>query len=293
MNLPTVKGRLEKDYSLKKLNTWKIGGQAEMVFWPENNDELLMMIDWCRTNSIPLILLGRGSNVLLPDKGLTGMVIVNTKLNRACWDEDRVQVEAGYSLILLARQAALRGLSGLEFACGIPGTVGAGIAINAGAHGNEIGSLVENVKVLTPKREIIVLDRKEIEFSYRNSSLSDDGFWILKSTMRLNPGNYSDIKETMKKLQQMRTQTQPLKYPNAGSIFRNPLGYSAGQMIEQAGWKGYRIGDAEVSQKHANFIVNKGNARAHDVLQLITLIQQDINEKYGILLEKEIRVINQ
>lgn len=293
LNLPQVKGRLEKDYSLKKLNTWRIGGQAETVFWPENSNELLDMLNWCQQNSLPIVLLGRGSNVLLPDKGLRGMVIVTTKIDSINWQEDRVQVGAGYSLIRLASEAALRGLQGLEFACGIPGTIGAGIAINAGAHGGEIGNLVEEVKVLTAEGKILELNGEEIKFSYRDSSLVQNGYWVLESTIRLKAGGKSsDIREKMKTLKYKRRQTQPLEYPNAGSIFRNPPGHSAGQLIEQAGWKGYRLGEAEVSEKHANFIINKGNAKADDVLELISIVQQDIKDKYGLVLETEVKIVN-
>lgn len=293
MNLPQVKGRLEKDYSLNKLNTWRIGGQAEIVFWPENNTDLQDMLNWCQNNSTPIVLLGRGSNVLLPDKGLKGMVIVTTKMDSIFWNEEIVRVGAGYSLIRLATKAALKGLQGLEFACGIPGTVGAAVVINAGAHGGEIGSLVENVKVLTPEGKTVLLNGDEIDFFYRDSSLAHNGYWVLEITIRLKAGgNILKIKEKMKILQHKRRQTQPLEYPNAGSVFRNPPGHSAGQLIEQAGWKGYRVGEAEVSEKHANFIVNKGNAKADDVLELIRIIQQDIKNKYGLVLEKEIKIVN-
>ena len=281
MNLPSVKGRLEQDYSLKKLNTWKIGGQAEMVFWPENTDEMLCMTNWCKNNYISMFLLGRGSNVLLPDQGLKGMVIVTTELNSIHWEEDIVKVEAGYPLTRLAREAALKGLTGLEFACGIPGTVGAAIAINAGAHGGEIGKIVEKVKVLTPEGEVLVVDGEEIEFSYRNSSLVEDGYWVLESTIRLRAGgNCGDIKKVMEKLKDIRRQTQPLEYPNAGSVFRNPPGNSAGRLLEQAGWKGYRVGDAQVSEKHANFIINKGNAKADDVLGLMDRKSTRLNSSH-------------
>ncbi len=293
MNLPQVRGRLEKDYSLNKLNTWRIGGQAEIVFWPENISDVQDMLNWCQNNSIPIVLLGRGSNVLLPDRGLKGVVMVTTKMDNIFWDGEIAQVGGGYSLIRLANEAALKGLQGLEFACGIPGTLGAAIVINAGAHGGEIGSLVKDVKVLTPAGKIVVLNSEDIEFFYRDSSLANNGYWVLESSIRLKAGvKSSDIKEVMKTLQYKRKQTQPLEYPNAGSVFRNPPGHLAGRLIEQAGWKGYRVGDAEVSEKHANFIVNKGNAKADDVLELIRIVQQDIKNKYGLVLEKEIKIIN-
>ncbi|NLI90777.1 MAG: UDP-N-acetylmuramate dehydrogenase [Peptococcaceae bacterium] len=292
MDLPDVKGRLEKNYPLKKLNTWKTGGQAEMVFWPENLNELAEMFSWCKTYRKPLLFLGHGSNVLLPDQGFQGMVIVNTQLDKIRWEKESVRTEAGYSLMRLAREAAERGLNGLEFACGIPGTVGAAIAINAGAYGEEIGNWVQDVKVLTPEGEIRMFNRNDISFGYRKSSLQDKKYIVLESSFLLKPGGEGGLmKEKIKDLMEKRKRTQPLEYPNAGSVFRNPPGDSAGRLIEQAGWKGKCVGDAQVSEKHANFIVNKGNARSEDILKLIQDIQADILIKFGVKLETEIKVI--
>ncbi|RNC29510.1 MAG: UDP-N-acetylenolpyruvoylglucosamine reductase [Candidatus Dichloromethanomonas elyunquensis] len=292
MDLPKVKGKLEKDYPLKTLNTWKTGGRAEMVFWPQNMNELTEMVIWSKIQHKPLLFLGHGSNVLLPDKGFPGTVIVTTQLNGARWENEQVWTEAGYSLMRLAREAAERNCSGLEFACGIPGTVGAAIAINAGAYGKEIGELVRNVKVLTSEGEIKTLDRKEISFRYRKSSLQENNWIILESSLRLTAAeDGTAIKAKMKEFMAKRKETQPLEYPNAGSVFRNPQGDSAGRLIEQAGWKGKCVGDAQVSEKHANFIVNRGNAKSENILQLIQDIQADILMKYGVKLETEIRMI--
>lgn len=292
MNLPQVKGRLEKDYPLKKLNTWKIGGNADYVFWPQSTDELVEMVRWCKDNTWPAFFLGRGSNVLLPDQGLRAMIIVNTELNKISWDEDIVTVEAGYSLMRLARDAAHRGLRGLEFACGIPGTVGAAIAINAGAYDEEIGNLVEEVTVITPGCEVVKLKREDINFVYRGSSLREGNLHVLNASLRLSPdGESNEIIEKMNGYMAKRRETQPLEYPNAGSVFSNPSGESAGRLIELAGWKGRKIGNAQVSEKHANFIVNLGNAKSSDVLKLIQEIQKDIMEKYKIELITEIRII--
>lgn len=292
MNFPQVKGRLEKDYPLKKLNTWKIGGHAEWAFWPEDANEFVQIINWCKKNTLPYLILGRGSNVLLPDEGLKGLVIVTTKLNRSDWQEEIVRVEAGVSIMQMAREAANRGLKGLEFACGIPGTIGAAVVINAGAYDGKIGSLVQEVKVLSPDGETIVLGKEELSFGYRSSSLLEKGYLVLESTFRLEAGGESTaINEVIDGIMTRRAHAQPLEYPSAGSVFRNPKGDSVGRLIEQAGWKGYRIGDAQVSEKHANFIVNRGTAKAQDVLKLINEIQEDIRLKFGIDLETEIRVI--
>lgn len=290
--IPNLKGRLEKDYPLRKLNTWKIGGLAEIVFWPETTEALLEMVCWCREKNIPHLILGRGSNVLFPDQGLRGMVMVNTQLSNIAWQNDCVRVEAGYSLRRLAREAAAKGLSGLEFACGIPGTVGAAIAINAGAYGQQIGDLVETVRVLTSEGKDLLLNGRDIRFTYRNSLLLENNYVVVEGTLRLKTGVGQDaIEEMMKSRQANRRMTQPLKYSNAGSVFRNPPGDSAGRLIEQAGWKGRVIGDAQVSEKHANFIVNLGKARSGDVLKLIEGIQEDVRRKFGIELQTEICII--
>jgi UDP-N-acetylmuramate dehydrogenase len=292
MDLPQVKGKLEKNYPLKKLNTWKTGGWAELVFWPAATGELVEMVGWCQAQQIPALVLGCGSNVLLPDRGLQGLVMVNTGLNKVAWDEDGVKAEAGTSLMRLAREAAARGLQGLQFACGIPGTVGAAVAANAGAYGETIGKLVQKVRVLTPAGKIETLAGREIDFAYRRSSLQTKNYLVLASVLRLEPGGDSTaMQATIKALMAKRKMTQPLEYPNAGSVFRNPPGDSAGRLIEAAGWKGRKVGDAEVSAKHANFIVNKGNARSEDIFRLIQDIQADILLKYGITLETEVRVI--
>lgn len=292
MDLPQVKGRLERNYPLEKLNTWKIGGLGELVFWPENICELIEMVNWGKSKEMPVFLLGRGSNVLLPDQGLKGLIVVNTRLTQIFWEGELVTGEAGYSLMRLAREAADRGLGGLEFACGIPGTLGAAIAINAGAHGGEIGSVVQKVKVLTPKGDIVLLTREDLCFEYRMSNLKRDNCWVLESTMKLDSGREkAAIKGAMKDYLAKRRKTQPLEYPNAGSVFRNPAGDSAGRLIELAGWKGRSIGDAQVSEKHANFIVNRGKAKSEEVLRLISAIQEDIRSKFGVELETEIRVI--
>lgn len=286
------KGKLEKDYPLSKLNTWKIGGRAEFVFWPQSSAELIQAVHYCRDREIPVFLIGLGSNILFPDRGLKGMVIVSRGLQGISWQEDMVRVEAGYSLRRLTAEAAARGLGGLEFACGIPGTVGGAIVMNAGAYGAEIGSLVRDVSILTPSGEEKTLPGQDISFGYRTSTLLDGNFWLLASTIKLEPGKDSkDLEANISALLAKRRQTQPLEFPNAGSVFRNPPGNSAGRLIEQAGWKGFRLGDAQVSEKHANFIVNRGKAKAEEIICLIGKIQEDIYQKYGVELQTEIRII--
>jgi len=292
MDFPKVKGKLERNYPLKRLSSWKIGGPGEIVYWPDTAGDLVQVVKWCREQGKPFFLLGRGSNVLLPDEGLKGLVIVTTNLKDIDWREDSVRVEAGYPLMLLSREAAARGLRGLEFACGIPGTIGAAVALNAGAYGAEIGQLVESVQVLTPGGEQLALDAEGIDFAYRNSSLITARYLVLSCLLRFKgSADPRDLQETMDRYMAKRASAQPLKHPNAGSVFRNPPGDSAGRLIEAAGWKGRRIGDAEVSMEHANFIINKGKAESADVLRLIREIQEDVFSKFGIELQTEIKIL--
>lgn len=293
MRVSNFSGRLEKDYPLQKLNTWKIGGPAEHVFWPSAVNELIEMADRCRNARIPFYVIGRGSNVLFPDAGLNGMVIVTTGLDRAVWADCGVRVEAGFSLMRLAREAAGKGLLGLEFACGIPGTAGAAVAINAGAHDAEMSRLVAEVKILTDTGAVEILQRRDMAFGYRHSSLLADRSVVLEALLQLQPGGDPILlKNTMQEHLRQRRKAQPLEYPNAGSVFRNPPGDSAGRLVEAAGWKGYRIGDAQISEKHANFIVNLGKAKADDVIRLVQAVQNDVMAKFSVKLETEIRVIN-
>lgn len=292
MDFPQVKGRLEYNYPLKKLNTWKIGGLGELVFWPENIDEFQKIADWGKKNGKPVSILGRGSNVLVPDQGIKGIIIVTSRLNKVYWEKETVTAEAGYSLVFLAREAAKRGLSGLEFACGIPGTLGAAVAINAGAYGKEIGMMVLQVKALTPEGDVVRLQAEDLCFGYRTSNLLEKNYAVLESRLKLTSEAEQDtIKNLMHEYLLKRRIEQPLEYPNAGSVFRNPPGDSAGRLIELAGWKGRRIGDAQVSEKHANFIVNRGKATAEEVLSLISAIREDVSLKFGVELKTEIRII--
>lgn len=281
---------MEANYPLKKLNTWKIGGLAETVFWPANQEELQKVWLEAQNKGVPIRLLGRGSNVLLPDEGLSGITVISTALDEIIWEEERVKVGAGYSLARLAQEAADRGLTGLEFARGIPGTVGGAIVMNAGAHGGEIQDVLVAVKILTREGEIQFLRKDQIQFGYRECSLRGKA-WVLEGIFKLVEGDGDVIQEVMSRNLKKRREAQPLEYPNAGSIFRNPEGNSAGRLIEEAGWKGKGIGGAQVSPKHANFIINTGTATAADVLVLIREIQLDIQKKYGVELKTEVQYI--
>lgn len=278
---------MEKNYPLSQLTTWKIGGPAETVYWPPTKEDLLIAWQRAQQAKIPAWLIGRGSNLLIADEGLPGIVLMTTALRAIQWGEYRVQVEAGYSLARLAQEAGERGWSGLEFARGIPGSVGGAVIMNAGAYGGEMAPLIRNVTALRADGTLKKFERSELEFAYRSCSLRGQA-WVLETQLEFSAGDREQILNIMKENLSRRTTYQPLEKPNAGSVFRNPPGDSAGRLIEAAGWKGKSIGGAQVSTKHANFIVNTGNAKAKDVLALMEDIQRDVQVKFGVTLQTEV-----
>lgn len=261
------------------------------MIWPKNTAEIETLWRWAQENQIPIRMIGRGSNLLFPDEGLKGITVVSTAINKEIWEESSLKADAGCSLARLAQEAGERGLSGLEFARGIPGTLGGAIVMNAGAHGGEIRNVLRSVKVLTEDGGVRTFGKKEIAFGYRECSLQGKA-WILEAELQFKLGNKEEIKRQMTENLEKRKAAQPLELPNAGSVFRNPPGDSAGRLVEQAGWKGKGIGGAQVSPKHANFIVNLGNATAQDVLSLIEAIQNDVLAKFGVRLQTEVHYIS-
>lgn len=282
---------MEQYVPLRTLSTWKIGGLAEWVVWPAHALEIERIWRFARDEQIPIRLIGKGSNLLFPDEGLKGITVVSTTLTGAVWEGQFLRAEAGCSIARLAQEAGERGLSGLEFARGIPGTLGGAVVMNAGAHGGEIQNVLVKVKVLTEDGEIKTFSKEELTFGYRECSLRGKT-WVLEADLKFTPGDKDQIKAQMAENLAKRKAAQPLDLPNAGSVFRNPEGDSAGRLIERAGWKGKGIGEAVVSPKHANFIVNTGNATAIDVLALIRAIQNDVLEKYGVELRTEVHYIS-
>jgi len=281
---------VEKNYPLHLLNTWRIGGPAETVYWPETTKDLAIVWQRALKAEIPVWLIGRGSNLLLPDEGLPGIVLVTSSLRAIQWGDHTVQVEAGYMLARLAQEAGERGWSGLEFARGIPGSVGGAIVMNAGAHGSEVASQIMSVTALWADGTVKKLERAELEFAYRFCSLRGQA-WVLEVQFNFSPGDRKQILSQMTENLTKRKANQPLEKPNAGSIFRNPPGDSAGRLIEAVGWKGRSVGGAQVSDKHANFIVNTGNAKSRDVLALMDAIQEAVQLKFGVTLQPEVEYL--
>ena len=279
-----------KDISLKKYNTYRLDVKCGYLIYPSNTKELIDLLKYLKESNISYFILGGGSNIILA-KPYFDVVIKLDKLNNIEIKDNIVTAEAGVSLIYLANLCMNNNLNGLAFAGGIPGMVGASTAMNAGAYKEDMASIVKEVKVVTPSLEVVTLTNKDLNYSYRNSFLKEHKDYICTEvTLEMSYLDKDKIKETMTSRKKRRIDTQPLDKPSAGSVFRNPEGLSAGKLIEDAGLKGYKIGGAEISTKHANFIVNTGDTTYEDILELIDYTKKKIKEIYNIdlILEQEI-----
>lgn len=286
-------GRIKYDYPLAALTTFKIGGQAKAVIWIEQEEKLTALIDYLQKISCPYYILGKGSNVLASDAGYPGVIIrLNLKTLSCQKDQHRLylKVGAGVKIAYLLGLCLKCGLTGLEFMTGIPGTIGGAIAVNAGAFGHSIGEKVTRVKLFSPQSGIKWIDWDEDKYGYRYTKLSQGAF-ILKAELVLNYLHPQKVNMLIKKHFSQKKATQPLFYPSAGCVFKNPARVSAGRLIDKAGLKGKRVGGAEVSKKHANFIINKDRAKAADILALIEFVQETVEKHEGVCLEPEIRLI--
>ena len=264
------------------------GGIAKLMVFPKNIDSLIKLLKYIKNNNIKHKILGKGSNILFSDDYYDGIIIKLDEFKNIEIDDTKIIVGAGYSLVKLALQTARLGLTGLEFASGIPGSIGGAIFMNAGAYKSDMGYIVESVKVLTPQLEIKTLSNKEMDFHYRTSFIKKNPDYIcLEATINLVKGDRDLILELISDRKRRRLESQPLEFPSAGSVFRNPEGDYAGRLIEEIGYKGKRIGDAKVSDKHANFIINIGHAKSEDIKTLISEIKKIIKQKYNIDLKVE------
>lgn len=281
---------------LAKLTTFRVGGHAQWLALPKTPDQLQAALGWGQAEGLPVTLLGAGSNLLISDRGLPGLVICTRALRHSEFDPvtGRVVAAAGEPWSALAWKAARYGFKGFEWTIGIPGTVGGAVVMNAGAHGSETADILVNAEVISPDGTLILLKPADLGYRYRTSNLQGRGQIVTTATFQLSPGHApAQVKAaTAADLKQRRT-TQPYHLPNCGSVFRNPRPHSAGHLIEQAGLKGYQIGQAQVSTLHANFIVNLGSASADDVFALIRHIQTVIYDRYQIQLETEVKIMGQ
>lgn len=285
--------KIEKDIFLSKLTTYKVGGLAKYVVYPKDYSSFVSLLRIIKKYNIKFKIIGNGSNLLFSDKTYNGILIKLSEFNDIEFFDNKIKVGAGFSLIKLSLLAAKHSLTGLEFASGIPGTVGGAIFMNAGAYKSDMGYVVQEVKVLTPDLRIITLENKELNFHYRSSFLQTHPDYIcLEAIIKLEKGNKTTIENVIKERRKRRIESQPLEYPSAGSVFRNPTDAFAGQLIEESGLKGLHKGGAMVSDKHANFIVNAGGASSKDIKDLIDYVHNKIKEKYNIDLKVEQEFVN-
>lgn len=272
---------------LKNYTTYKVGGKAILVS-PKNVDSLIKLIKYLKENQIKYKVLGNGSNLIFNSTPYDGVVIKLNEFDSLDIEDGTIKVGAGYSLMKLALKMCRLGYTGMEFATGIPGTIGGAVYMNAGAYKSDMGYIVKNIKVLTPSYEVITMNNKDLNFHYRESFLQKNpDFICLEATICLHKGDKDIIMEIVNERKQRRVATQPLEYPSAGSVFRNPDGDFAGRLIEEIGYKGKSIGGAKVSEKHANFIINTGEATGEDIKNLINEIKDKVKEKYNIELKVE------
>ncbi len=282
-----------KNVPMSDYTTLKLGGPADYLVFPRSADEIGAMFTEAGAYGVPVTVIGHGSNLLVLDGGIRGLVIcVGKNMRRITRKDNTLTVQAGAMLGSAALEAAENGLSGLEFASGIPGTVGGGVAMNAGAYDGEMAQVVTRVKGIFPSGEKICLNRESMEFGYRHSVVTERNFIVTEVEFGLEPGDPAEIRAKMSELNARRAEKQPLDVPSAGSTFKRPEGFFAAALIDQCGLKGYSIGGARVSMKHAGFLVNTGTS-SRDYLELVQKVQQIVEERVGVKLEPEIRIIGE
>lgn len=277
---------------MSRHTTFRIGGAADVYAEPDNEASLAFAVGLCREKNVPFYIVGNGSNLLVRDKGFRG-VIIHPDIKTLEINENRITAGAGTMLAAAARLAAENSLTGMEFASGIPGTTGGGVCMNAGAYGGELKDIIKTVKILAKDGEIKTIGCEEAAFGYRTSGIMQTGAIVLETVFELEKGNKEEILEKMNTLNNKRREKQPLEYPSAGSTFKRPEGYFAGKLIDDCGLRGFSVNDAQVSEKHCGFVVNKGNAAAADVLELMERVEQKVFDKFGVRLEPEVRVIGE
>ena len=284
--------KLSYEEPMASHTSFRIGGPAALMAFPQNATQLAQVLKFSKEKNIPVRILGAGTNVLAPDEGMQELVIClkDAMDGMELLEGNRIRVAAGVTLARAAVFAANNGLSGMEFAHGIPGTIGGGVYMNAGAYGGEMGMICESVDVVTLNGELKTLSKEEMGFSYRHSVLEETFSVVTSVILRLEPGQTEDIRSKMQELMEKRKTSQPLDKPSAGSAFKRPVGGYAAALIDQAGLKGFQIGGAAVSMKHAGFVVNMGDATAEDVKSLLVEVAKRVKEHSGIIIEPEVRI---
>lgn len=287
-------GEVLIDEPMKNHTSFKIGGPVDILVIPSDEGEIIEAIKICKDEKLEFRIIGNGSNLLVKDKGIRGIMIkIGDSFNNIDVNDDKIIVESGAILSTVSKAALKNSLSGFEFAGGIPGSIGGAVTMNAGAYGGEMKNVVERVKCIDRYGDIINISNEDMDFGYRKSKVDEDDLVVLEVELKLEKSNYDDIKAHMTDLNKKRTTKQPLNLPSGGSTFKRPEGHFAAKLIEDAGLKGKKHGDAQVSDKHAGFIVNLGNATSKDVLNLVDLVKETVVEKFGIELETEVKIIGE
>ena len=274
---------------MSRHTTFRVGGEAQCFVRISDKEQLKKLIPYLRQIEVPYFILGNGSNLLVSDKGYEGVILqIGNKMNTITVEGTHIRAQAGALLSQIAKCAYDKGLTGFEFASGIPGSIGGGVGMNAGAYGGEMKQVVESVLVMDIQGEILELSGESMEFGYRTSIIKNRPFIVLEVCLKLEQGNKERIASDMEELAQKRREKQPLEYASAGSTFKRPEGYFAGKLIMDAGLRGYSIGGAQVSDKHCGFVVNTGRASATDVAEVISEVQERVKDKFGVSLETEV-----
>ena len=286
------KDRVLTEEPMKKHTTFRLGGAADYFLCPAKAEQVAELIHICREEKIPYFVLGNGSNLLVSDSGYRGAVIqIFKNMNEIHVKGTQVHVQAGALLSATAKKALEAELTGMEFASGIPGTIGGAAVMNAGAYGGEMKDIIKSVTVLTTEGEIRILDASELKFGYRTSVIKEKGYIVLEAVIQLCPGEKEKIQNRMEELKVQRVTKHPLEYPRAGSTFKRPEGFFAGKLIQDCGLRGYRVGGAQVSEKHCGFVINTGDAAAADVWQLIRDVQEKVYQQFQVKLEPEVKFL--
>jgi UDP-N-acetylmuramate dehydrogenase len=280
--------------SMKKHTTFRIGGAADVFVTPKTTEAAAEVIRICRREKVPFYILGNGSNLLVSDEGYRGVIVqIYRNLSQVRVEGNVITAQAGAMLSVIAKKALAEGLTGFEFAAGIPGTIGGAAVMNAGAYGGEMKDVLTEVTVLTAEGEIRRLPAEELQLGYRHSVIPQNGWIVLEAKLALSSGDPKQIKARMDELKEQRVTKQPLDLPSAGSTFKRPEGYFAGKLIMDAGLRGFTVGGAQVSEKHCGFVVNRGDATAADVMALIEAVQEKVKAAFGVEIEPEVKLLGE
>lgn len=282
--------RVLTDEPMKQHTTFRVGGNADFFVMPRTVLEIQEVLSLCAQEQMPYYILGNGSNLLVSDKGYRGLILqIYKEMNRIEVHGTRVKAQAGALLSKIGAAAYEAGLTGFEFASGIPGAVGGAVVMNAGAYGGEMKDVLESVTVITPEGKLLTLSNGELELGYRTSIVARKGYIVVEAVFELQTGDKKEIRARMDELKLQRTSKQPLEYPSAGSTFKRPEGYFAGKLIQDAGLRGFQIGGAQVSEKHCGFVINKSGATAADIAELIRQVSEQVMQQFGVKLEPEVK----